>query len=91
MIASTGTGEAAPSDLALLDGVRTNNLIAFRQAWKRFEEAVPGSLQPVPQPEPCAAIERNYGAIRDMILGEAPDFGWNVDWLRRAESVVNRG
>ena len=45
MIASSSTGEAALSDTALLDAVRTHNLVAFRQAWKRFEEAVPGSLR----------------------------------------------
>ena len=89
MIAATGTGEAALSDLALLDRVRTHNLMAFRQAWKRFEEAVPGSLRLVPQAEPRAAVERDYGAMRDMILGEAPDFGWIVDRLRLAETVVN--
>ena len=90
MIAATGTGEAALSKLALLDGVRTHNLIAFRQAWKRFEEAVPGSLRLVPQAEPRAVIERDYGAMRDMILGEAPDFEWILDRLRHTETVVNR-
>jgi len=84
------TGDAALSDLALLDRVRTHNLVAFRQAWKRFEEAVPASLRLVPQPEPRAAIERDYRAMRDMILGEAPDFGWIMDRLRHAETVVNR-
>ncbi len=89
-IAATGTGEAALSDLALLDAVRNHNLVAFRQAWKRFEEAVPGSLCPVLQPELCAAIERDYRAMRDMILGDAPKFEWVMDRLRHVETVVNR-
>ena len=50
--------------------MRNHNLVAFRQAWKRFEEAVPGSLRLVPQPALHAAIERDYRAMRDMILGE---------------------
>lgn len=90
LIAATGTGEAALSDLALLDRVRTHNLIAFRQAGKRFKEAVPGSLRLVPQAELRAVIERDYGAMSDMILGEAPDFGWIVKRLRHVETVVNR-
>lgn len=73
-----------------LDAVRKHNLIAFRQAWKRFEEAVPGSLRLVPQQELREAIERGYRAMNDMILGDAPEFGWVVEQLQRMETVVNR-
>ncbi|MCY4396397.1 MAG: nucleotidyl transferase AbiEii/AbiGii toxin family protein [Rhodospirillaceae bacterium] len=90
MIAATVTGESALTDVALLDAVRNHNLVAFRQAWKRFEEAVPGSLRLVPQPALHAAIERDYRAMRDMILGDAPAFGWIVDRLRDAEAEANR-
>ena len=41
MLTETNLGRAALSNVALLDAVRNHNLIAFRQAWKRFEEAVP--------------------------------------------------
>ena len=90
MIASSPTGENALSDTALLDAVRTHNLVAFRQAWKRFEEAVPGSLRLVPQEELHAAVKRDYRAMHDMILGGAPEFEWIVDRLRLAEAAVNR-
>ena len=36
-------GDSALSDEGLLDAVRNHNLVAFRQARKRFEEAVPGA------------------------------------------------
>ncbi|MDE0022955.1 MAG: hypothetical protein OXP69_00935 [Spirochaetaceae bacterium] len=65
------------------------DLIAFRQAWKRFEEATPGSVQLVPQAELKAAIDADYGAMRDMILGDVPDFGWIMEQLQYAESTVN--
>ena len=90
MIASSAIGEAALSDTALLDAVRTHNLVAFRQAWKRFEEAVPGSLRLVPQGELHAAVKRDYRAMQDMILGGAPAFEWILDRLRLAEAAVNR-
>ena len=90
VIAATATGESALTDTALLDAVRTHNLVAFRQAWKRFEEAVPGSLRLAPQPELHAVVERDYRAMRDMILGEAPAFGWIVERLRHAEAEANR-
>ena len=90
VIAATATGESALTETALLDAVRTHNLVAFRQAWKRFEEAVPGSLRLVPQPELHVAVERDYRAMRDMILGEAPAFRWIVERLRHAEAEANR-
>ena len=89
MIAATGTGDGALSDLSLLDTVRRHNLVAFRQAWKRFEEALPGSLRLLPQPAPRAVIERDYRAMRDMILGDAPPFEWILEQLYRAETAVN--
>ncbi len=89
MIAATTTGDAAISDLSLLDAVREHNLIAFRQAWKRFEEAIPGSLRLAPQSEPKAVIQRDYLAMRDMILGEAPTFEWISDQLQRVEDTIN--
>ena len=39
MITATEIGRSALSDIDLLDAVRNHNLIAFRQAWKRFDEA----------------------------------------------------
>ena len=49
MITATETGKSALSTIGLLDAVRSHSLVAFRQAWKRFEEAVPGSVRLVPQ------------------------------------------
>ena len=89
MITPTGCGESALSNFELLGAVRNHNLIAFRQAWKRFEEATPGSVQLVPQPELRAAIEADYGAMRDMILGHVPDFGWIMEQLQDAEATIN--
>ena len=83
-------GDSALPDGGLLDAVRNHNLVAFRQAWKRFEEAVPGSVRLVPQPGLRAAIERDYRAMRDMILGDAPAFEWIMGRLLHAEAVINR-
>ena len=90
MITETETGKSALSDTDLLDSVREHNLIAFRQAWKRFKEAVPGSLRLVPQAELRRVIERDYDAMQDMIFGDVPDFGWVMEQLQRAEDEINR-
>ncbi len=89
MITATETGAQALSDLELLDAVRNHNLVAFRQAWKRFEQAAPGSLRLVPQSRLREAIERDYAAMQDMILGDAPDFEWINEKLREAEDIIN--
>jgi len=90
MITVTEVGRSAMVDTQLLDAVRNHNLVAFRQAWKRFDEAVPGSVRLVPQAELRTVIERDYRAMQGMVLGEAPDFGWVTEQLRIAEAAVNR-
>lgn len=89
MITATETGASALSDLDLLDAVRSHNLMAFRQAWKRFEQATPGSVRLVPQPGLREAIERDYAAMQSMILGDAPDFEWINEQLQQAENAIN--
>ena len=89
VITATEVGRSALGDTDLLDAVRNHNLVAFRQAWKRFEEAVPGSVRLVPQAELRKVIEQDYRAMQGMILGEAPDFGWVMDQLRQAEAAIN--
>ena len=90
MITPSETGRSALSNTDLLDAVRNHNLIAFRQAWKRFEEAIPGSVRLIPQPELRTVIEWDYRAMQGMILGDVLDFGWVMEQLQRAEATINR-
>lgn len=89
VITATEVGRSALANIDLLEAVRNHNLVAFRQAWKRFEEAVPGSVRLVPQVELRKVIEQDYRAMQGMILGEVPDFGWVTDQLRQAEAAIN--
>ena len=90
MITATDCGRSALSNIDLLNSVRNHNLIAFPQAWKRFDKAVPGSVRLVPQAELRTAVERDYQAMQDMILGEAPDFEWVMEQLQCAEAAINQ-
>ncbi len=89
MITETESGRSALCNVDLMDSVRKHNLIALRQAWKKFEEAVPGQVKLVPQWELRMLNERDYEAMQDMILGDIPDFRWIVDLLTHAEAIVN--
>jgi len=90
MITATEVGAFALADEALLTAVRKHNLIAFRQAWKKFDEAVPGSVRVVPQDALRTAIEKDYEAMQGMMLGDAPEFDRVMKQLQIAEDTINR-
>ena len=91
MIGDTEVGREALGNHALATAVREHNLLAFRQAWKKFEEAVPGSLRIVPQAELRREIARDYAAMQGMILGDTPPFDWIMEKLVDIEAAVNPG
>lgn len=91
MITASDIGRSALSNIDMLDAVRSHNLIAFRQAWIRFDEAVPGSIRFVPQAELRTAIESDYRAMEGMILGDAPPFERVLEQIDVAEATANRG
>ena len=88
-LTASDVGASALARRDILDSVRNHNLAAFRQAWKRFEEAVPGSLKLVPDGELRTVIERDYRAMGSMILGDAPDFEWIMNQLGSVEERIN--
>ena len=89
MLTVSDVGRSALARLDILELVRNHNLAAFRQAWKRFEEAVPGSLKLVPNGELQTVIGRDYRAMESMLFGDAPEFEWIVDQLRSVEERIN--
>jgi hypothetical protein len=90
MIGPTDIGRTALADLAMAGAVREHNLVAFRQAWKKFEQAIPGTLRIVPQDELRAELEKDYAAMQGMILGDAPAFAWIMEQLAAIEEIINR-
>lgn len=89
MMSETEVGMNGVADTGLLEDLRRHNLVAFRQAWKRFEEAVPGTIGVVPQNELGRAVEQDYRAMRDMILGDVPEFAWIMDRLKQLDVRFN--
>ena len=89
-ITGTDVGRSALSDTNLLDEVRAHNTLAFRQAWKKLEEAVPGSVRLVPQEEPRRIIEQDYEHMQEMLFGDAHDFEWIMEQLEYAEATINK-
>ncbi|MCY4049399.1 MAG: nucleotidyl transferase AbiEii/AbiGii toxin family protein [Hyphomicrobiales bacterium] len=89
-LVGTETGKEALVDHALLKDTRKHSAVAFRQAWKKLNEAVPGSIRIYPQDGLLPALEADYEAMRRMIFGEVPEFKWILEQIRIAEDIVNR-
>ncbi len=89
MITAAEVGRSALSNTAMLDAVRDKSPIAFRQALRRFDQAVPGLLRLVPQAELSTVIEGDYRAMEGMTLGETPGFQWMMEQIEYPEAAVN--
>ncbi|MCY4031405.1 MAG: nucleotidyl transferase AbiEii/AbiGii toxin family protein [Hyphomicrobiales bacterium] len=90
MLTGTEIGKTALVDHELLKDVRKHSAVAFRQAWKKLHEAVPGSVCIYPQDGLLAVLEADYKAMRHMIFGDVPEFKWILEQIRIAEDIVNR-
>lgn len=89
LISQTDTGEKAISDITLLDRVREHNELMFRQGWKRYDQAHPGSFRIVPEDQLLDDIRRDYAKMVDMAHGDAPAFDDVIDQIKRLEERVN--
>jgi hypothetical protein len=82
-------GKLAISNDDLREKVRQHKLNFFNAAWKKFDEAVPGSLYVVPTGELLRIVRRDYLAMQEMMTGEVPEFADIVRSLTELESQVN--
>jgi hypothetical protein len=77
-------GELAIGNDGLREKVRQHKLNFFNAAWKKFDEAVPGSLHVVPTGELLELVKRDYLAMQEMMTGDI------VRSLTLLESLVNK-
>jgi hypothetical protein len=83
-------GKLAVSNDDLREKVRQHKLNFFNAAWKKFDEAVPGSLHVVPTGELLTIIQRDYLAMQEMMTGEVPKFTDIIRSLAELESQLNK-
>ena len=82
-------GKLAVGNDNLREKVRLHKLNFFNAAWKKFDEAVPGSLHVVPTGELLAVVQRDYLAMQEMMTGDVPAFEDILRSLTVLESLVN--
>ena len=90
MMTGTDIGKKALANKALLKDVREHNLIAFRQAWKKLDEAVPGTMRLYPQNEIVPFLKSDYEHMRDLLFSMSPEFSWVLEQVQIAEDIINR-
>lgn len=90
IITAADIGKTALASRDLLHSTREHNLAAFPRAWKKFEEATPGTLRCIPQPKLREVIEKDYDAMEGMITSEAPSFAWIMAQLDLVEQIINQ-
>lgn len=82
-------GKLAVRNDNLRDAVRQHKLSFFNAAWKKFDEAVPGSFRLTPTEELLQVLQKDYLAMQGMIIGTAPEFQNIVAIMAQLESLIN--
>lgn len=88
-MAGTHVKETAFSRLDLLKKVVDFKMKFYPRAWAKYPEAVPGTLKLIPPEYWVAALEADYGAMKDMLYGDVPAFGAVMDAVRELEKEIN--
>lgn len=81
--------ERALANLDLLSKVGHHKSVFFKAAWARYEDAKPGSLRLAPNAKLEAALRRDYAGMREMIIGEAPNFDDVMSAIEELEAEIN--
>ncbi len=81
--------ERAVSSVDLLEQVAHHKSVFFKAAWANYEGAKPGSLRLIPNEDLTAALRRDYSGMREMIIGDAPDFDDILGAIEAFEAEIN--
>jgi hypothetical protein len=83
-------GREAISDPKLRDDVRQHTQEFFKSAWRKLDEAIPGSFHLVPEGKLLQHLKNDYQAMQGMMLGNAPKFETIVEELKKLETAINK-
>jgi Nucleotidyl transferase AbiEii toxin, Type IV TA system len=89
MLIGQPSKDRAMADLALLEEVAHHKSVFFKAAWASYETAKPGSLRLVPKAEIAKALKKDYGGMREMIIGNAPEWDAILASIEVFETEIN--
>jgi hypothetical protein len=79
----------ALSDFGLLRKVVDFKNQFYRDGWANYDDALIGKIKLVPPKERLDGLASDYQAMKEMIFGEAPSFGFVVLELSQLEKEIN--
>ena len=79
----------ALNELALLEEVAHHKSVFFKAAWANYEMAKRGTLRLSPSPDVAKGLARDYQGMREMIIGDAPEWDAILTTIASFESEVN--
>jgi hypothetical protein len=88
-LANTEIKDRALKDLNLLRSVVEFKKRFYPRGWARYELAYPGKMRLVPTDHVLISVERDYGAMGNMIFGEKPSFEEILSGLASLEEEIN--
>lgn len=79
----------ALADLALLEQVAHHKSVFFKAAWANYKTARPGTLRLMPKPDTARELKKDYVGMREMIIGDAPEWDAILASIECFEIEVN--
>jgi hypothetical protein len=89
MLSQRGIAANALQNPLLLDQVVRNKSLLFRDASASYDTAKIGSLKLIPSEGQLSILERDYGKMTEMFMGEYPDFEMVMAGLAQLEARIN--
>lgn len=89
MMANSPVKDSALADLGLLEDVVAFKQRFYPRGWARYDQATPGTFRLLPSGHVLAAVEKDYGQMRNMIFGRYPGFAEIMETLRKLEAEIN--
>jgi len=90
MMGQSWVKDKALENLELLDRVVDFNKRFFVSSWANYDLAKPATLKLVPPTFLQEILKKDYALMRDMIVGEPPDFDEVLSRLQTLEDEINR-
>lgn len=81
--------ESAFSNLSLLDKVVDIKTKFYHAAWSSYDTARIGTIRLMPQERNFKALYDDYQRMRNMIIGETPEFDEIINYLIELETEIN--
>lgn len=88
-LANSETRKVALDDVALLADVAEHKTIFFQAAWAQYGDAKPGSLRLLPHAELEKTLRHDYTSMKEMIMGEVPNFDEILTAIKSLEEEIN--